>query len=82
LCFMLKISTPSQCFFLVRVKMISKFCPILLPCQFLRLTDLLMYLLMLISGIVNWVILLLVFSFFLVSNNKLTCNSRRSTSQC
>jgi hypothetical protein len=45
--------TPRQCYFLVRVTMVSMFCPSFLPYQFLKLTCLLMYLFMLISDIVN-----------------------------
>ena len=51
LCFMLKISTSRQCFFLVRVMMIYMLCPSLPPPQFLRLIGLFTYMFLLIFGI-------------------------------
>jgi hypothetical protein len=63
-CFISRISIARHYSFPVRVKMVSMFCPSLLLCQFLKLIGFLVYLLLLIYGIVNWVILLPVFSIF------------------
>jgi hypothetical protein len=64
LCFMLRISLSRQCSFPVKVTMVSIFCLSLLPRQFLRLTSLFVSLLLLISGIVDWVIFFPVFLIF------------------
>jgi len=70
-CFISRISIARHYSFPVRVKMVSMFCPSLLLCQFLKLIGFLVYLLLLIYGIVNWVILLPVFSIFYSKKTRL-----------
>jgi len=61
LCFMSRISTPMKSFSHVRVKMVSMLCPVILSCQFLKLIGLPASLFLLIYGIVDYIILPLVF---------------------
>ena len=61
LCFMSRISTPMKSFSQVRVKMVSMLCPGIPSCQFLKPIGLPASLFLLIYGIVDYIILPLVF---------------------